>query len=115
MRNLIQWLTCSSTNANVYQFEYHGKIEFGCILTNINFEKLKTNRFRLADSEKERVEDILRKSLAAEANAQSTAFQETEELTNSPQQGETLSQRLNNSDSAVKLTEIREHPEREKS
>ena len=35
-RNRIQWLTCSSTNANVYQFEYHGEIEFGYILTNIN-------------------------------------------------------------------------------
>ena len=114
-RNRIQWLTFSSTNANVYQFEYHGEIEFGCILTNINLEKLKTNRFRLVDSEKERIEDILRESLAAEANAQSTAFQEMGEVTNSPQQGETLSQRLNNADSAVELTEIREHPEREKS
>ena len=73
-RNRIQWLTCFSKNANVYQFEYHGEIEFGCILTNVNLEKLKTNRFLLADSEKVRIEDILRESLAAEANVQSTAF-----------------------------------------
>ena len=79
-RNRIQWLTCFSTNANLYQFEYHGEIEFGCILTNIHLEKLKTNRFRLADSEKECIEDILRESLAAEVNAQSTAFQETARL-----------------------------------
>ena len=114
-RNRIKWLTCSSTIANIYQFEYHGEIEFGCILTNVNLEKLKTNRFRLADSEKERVENILSESLAAEANAQSAAFQESGIVTKSPQLGETLSQQLNSLDSTVKPTEIREHPEREKS
>ena len=114
-RNRIQWLTCSSTNANVHQFEYHGKIEFGCILMNVNLEKLKTYRFRLADSEKKRIEDILRESLAAKANAQSAVFHETDEVKNSPQQGESLSRRLNNANSGVELTEIREHPEQEKS
>ena len=69
MRNRIKWFTCSSTNANLYQFEYHGEIEFDCILTNVNLEKLKTNRFRLADSEKERIEDILRESLAEEVRS----------------------------------------------
>ena len=58
-------------NSDTYNYVYHDYIDARCILTNVRLAKIKANKYRLPQSEKERAEVILWASIAADKRGHS--------------------------------------------
>ena len=71
LQTQIRWLTQMKANSDTYNYAYHDFIDSRCILTNVRLTKIKANKYRLPQSEKERSEVILWASIAAEKRGHS--------------------------------------------
>lgn len=61
----IRWLS-QEKNANHYSPDFYDYIEFDCILTNLDLERIDKNKYRLPDVEAQRTKSILKRAIDVE-------------------------------------------------
>ncbi|XP_053998340.1 uncharacterized protein LOC128886992 isoform X1 [Hylaeus anthracinus] len=63
----IRWLSQDKNNGEIYSPDFYDFIDFDCILTNLNLNKIDKNKFQLTKIELLRTENILKRAIDVEA------------------------------------------------
>ncbi|XP_076243050.1 uncharacterized protein LOC143184594 isoform X2 [Calliopsis andreniformis] len=63
----IRWLSQDKNNGEIYSPDFYDYIDFDCILTNLNLNKIDKNKFQLTKIELLRTENILKRAIDVEA------------------------------------------------
>ncbi|KZC13851.1 PREDICTED: DNA ligase 1-like [Dufourea novaeangliae] len=63
----IRWLSQDKNNGEIYSPDFYDFIDFDCILTNLNLNKVDKNKFQLTKIELLRTENILKRAIDVEA------------------------------------------------
>lgn len=63
----IRWLSQDKNNGEIYSPDFYDVIEFDCILTNLNLNKIDKNKYQLTKFELLRTENILKRAIDVEA------------------------------------------------
>lgn len=79
----IQWLDMVEP-PDVYKFDFHDHTEIECVLMNVKMDKVARETYRLPESEKARIENILTKALKKEKGELIDEDLTVEEVTEEP-------------------------------
>ncbi|XP_076291381.1 uncharacterized protein LOC143214343 [Lasioglossum baleicum] len=63
----IRWLSQDKNNGEIYSPDFYDFIDFDCILTNLNLNKVDKNKYQLTKIELLRTENILKRAIDVEA------------------------------------------------
>lgn len=62
----VRWLNKDDNSADTYKLTFYDHIDKECILTSVSMENVADNSYKLTDNERERIENILKKSIDVE-------------------------------------------------
>lgn len=62
----IRWLSEEKPNNNIYGLDFYDHTDIECVLTTVSLEKAEKGKYHLIKSEKDRIENILKKAIDVE-------------------------------------------------
>lgn len=62
----IRWLSEEKPNNNIYGLDFYDNTDIECVLTTVSLEKADKGKYQLIKSEKDRIENILKRAIDVE-------------------------------------------------